>query len=141
MPPVAQASSGDTTSAVPSAMSAEKACASGPKTPRCAVIDSTEASAIAPTPTGLMSHRCARLNSMPGGDRPSGLLMTRSATTAIIQAMAMLANRPSTSPSASNTFISISMKAMSALNTTHTTRPGWLCATREKKLLQASEPA
>jgi len=78
---------------------------------------------------------------MPRGDRPSGLLTTRSATTAIIQAMAMLEYSPSTSPSAWNTFISISMKAMSVLNTTQTTRPGWLWVRREKKLLQASEPA
>jgi hypothetical protein len=69
---------------------------------------------------------------MPGGDRPSGLLITRSATTVIIQAMAMLEYRPSTSPRASNTFISISMKAIKVLNTTHTTRPGWLCVTREE---------
>jgi hypothetical protein len=91
LPRVAQAISGAVTKAVPSAISAEKACAIGPKTPRCAVIERAEASAMAPTPTGLMSHRCARLNSMPGGERPSGLLMTRSATTAIIQAIAMLA--------------------------------------------------
>ena len=96
---------------------------------------------MAPTPTGLMSYRWARLNSMPRGDSPSGLLMTRSATTAIIQAMAMLLYRPSTSPRASNTFISISMKAISVLNTTHTTRPGWLCVRREKKLDHASDPA
>ena len=83
--------SGEVISAVPNAITAENACAIGPKKPRCAVIDSAEASAIAPTPTGLMSHKCARLNSMPGGESPSGLLMTRSATTAIIQAMAMLA--------------------------------------------------
>ena len=76
--------------AVPSAISAENACASSPKKPRYAVTDRMEASAMAPTPTGLMSYRCARLNSMPLGERPSGLLMTRSATTAIIQAMAML---------------------------------------------------
>ena len=78
---------------------------------------------------------------MPGGDRPSGLLITRSATTVMIQAMAMLAYRPSTSPSASNTFISINMKAIRVLNTTHTTRPGWLCVRREKKLDHASDPA
>ena len=97
--------------------------------------------AMAPTPTGLMSYRCARLNSMPLGDKPKGLLMTRSATTAMIQAMAMFEYRPSTSPSAWNTFISISMKAITLLNSTHTTRPGWLCVRREKKLLQANEPA
>ena len=78
---------------------------------------------------------------MPWGDRPSGLLITKSATTAIIQAMAMLENRPSTSPMARNTFISISKNAMRVLNTTQTTRPGWLWVRREKKLLQASEPA
>ena len=48
---------------------------------------------------------------------------------------------PSTSPSAWNTFISISMKAMAVLNTSQTTRPGWLCVRREKKFDQASEPA
>ncbi len=101
----------------------------------------SDASAIAPTPTGLMSYRWARLNSMPGGDRPSGLLTKRSATTAMIQAMAMLEYSPSTSPMARNTFISMSMKAMSVLNTTHTTRPGWLCVRREKKFDHASEPA
>ena len=138
---MAQASRGDTSSAVTSAISAENACATGPSSPRCATNDSTEAVTIAPTPTGLMSYRCARLNSMPGGDNPSGLLMTRSATTAMIQAMAMLEYSPSTCPSAWNTFISISMKAIRVLKTTHTTRPGWLCVRREKKLLHASEPA
>ncbi len=123
------------------AITAEKACASGPNAPRCAAIDRQDASAMAPTPTGLMSYRWARLNSIPGGDRPSGLLITRSATTAMIQAMARLEYRPSTSPRARKTFISISMKAMKVLNTTHTTRPGWLCVRREKKLLHASEPA
>ena len=78
---------------------------------------------------------------MPGGDRPSGLLMTKSATTAMIQAIAKLEYRPSTCPRAWNTFISISMKAIRVLNTTQTTRPGWLCVRREKKLLQASDPA
>ena len=67
--------------------------------------------------------------------------MTRSATTAIIQAIAILEYRPKTSPSAWNTFISINIKEIRQLNTTHTTRPGWLCVRREKKLLQASEPA
>ena len=78
---------------------------------------------------------------MPGGDRPRGLLITRSATTAMIQAMATLPYRPSTALKASKTFISISKKAIKVLNTTQTTRPGWLCVRREKKLLQASEPA
>jgi hypothetical protein len=73
------------------------------------------------------------------GRQPSGLLITRSATTAIIQAMAMLEYRPSTSPSAWKTFISISTRRSAVLNTTHTTRPGWLCVRREKKLLQASD--
>src|SRR5690606_6509153 len=127
--------------AVTSAITAEKASAVGPMKPMCAAIDSSEARAIAPTPTGLMSQRWARLNSMPLGLQPRGLLITRSATTAMIQAMAMLAYTPSTWPRAWNTFISISMKAMKVLNTTQTTRPGWLCVRREKKLLQASEPA
>ena len=127
--------------AVTSATTAEKALKSAPKKPKYAITDKAEASAIDPTPTGLMSYKCARLNSIPFGLRPSGLLITRSATTVMIQAMAMLEYRPSTSPSARNTFISISMKAISVLNTTHTTRPGWLCVRREKKLLQASDPA
>nr|GFD59317.1 hypothetical protein [Tanacetum cinerariifolium] len=46
---------------------------------------------MAPTPTGLMSYRCARLNSMCFGEKPSGLLITRSATRVPIQAMATLA--------------------------------------------------
>ena len=133
--------SGAVTNATAIAITAENACGSGPNSPRCALMDRIDASAIAPTPTGLMSYRCARLNSMPLGDRPSGLLMTRSATTDMIQAMAMLEYSPSTSPMARNTFISISMKAISVLNTTHTTRPGWLCVRREKKLDHASEPA
>ena len=49
--------SGDVTNATPSAITAENACADAPKNPRCAEIDSAEASAIAPTPTGLMSYR------------------------------------------------------------------------------------
>ncbi|MDT4883905.1 hypothetical protein FQZ97_1199960 [compost metagenome] len=53
-------------------------------------MDSAEARPMAPTPTGLMSYRWARLNSMPGGLQPRGLLITRSATTAMIQAMARL---------------------------------------------------
>ena len=78
---------------------------------------------------------------MPGGDHPIGLLMTRSATTAIIHAMAMLEYSPSTLPMAWNTLSSISSSAISVLNTIHTTRPGWLCVTRAKKLDHASEPA
>ena len=96
---------------------------------------------MAPTPTGFTSYKCARLNSMPWGDQPIGLLITKSATTAIIQAMAMLEYKPSTSPKALNTLSSISTRAIPVLNTTHTTRPGWLCVKREKKLLHASEPA
>ena len=87
---MAQAINGDTTIAVPSAIIAEKACAIDPKAPRCAATLSTEATPMAPTPTGLTSTRWARRNSMPGGLSPSGLLITRSATTAMIQAMAML---------------------------------------------------
>ena len=141
MPFVAHAISGAATNAVTSAINAENACAIGPSTPRYAATDSTEAAPIAPTPTGLMSYRCARLNSMPGGDSPSGLLITRSATTAIIQAIAMFEYRPSTLPSAWNTLSSISINAISVLNTTHTTRPGWLCVSRAKKFDHASEPA
>jgi hypothetical protein len=55
-----------------------------------AQLDVTTEMASAPTPTGLMSYRCARLNSIPGGERPSGLLITRSATSAPTQAMATL---------------------------------------------------
>jgi hypothetical protein len=78
---------------------------------------------------------------MPGGDRPSGLLMTRSATTAAIHEMAMLEYSPSTWPRARKTSSSISSSAISVLNTTHTTRPGWLCVSRAKKFDHASEPA
>ena len=78
---------------------------------------------------------------MPGGLRPSGLLITRSATTAAIQAMATLENRPSTRSSAWNTFSSISSTAIRALNSAHTSRPGWLWVRRAKKFDHASEPA
>jgi hypothetical protein len=57
---VAQAISGDVTIAATSAIRADQACAIGPNAPRCAATDSTEAMPIAPTPTGLMSYRCAR---------------------------------------------------------------------------------
>ena len=36
---------------------------------------------------------------------------------------------------------SISSSAIATLNTTQTTRPGWLCVRREKKFDQAIEPA
>jgi hypothetical protein len=138
---VAQAISGDVTIATTSAIMADQACAIGPNAPRCAAMLSTEAMPIAPTPTGFTSYRWARRNSMPLGLKPSGLLITRSATTAMIQAMAMLLYSPSTWPSAWNTFSSISTRAIRVLNTTHTTRPGWLCVSREKKLLHARLPA
>jgi hypothetical protein len=54
---VAQAISGAVTIAVTSAIRAEKAWAVGPKAPRWAAMDRAEASAIAPTPTGLTSCR------------------------------------------------------------------------------------
>src|SRR5919206_4085646 len=104
-------------------------------------MDSTDARPIAPTPTGLTSYRWARLNSMPLGDQPIGLLTTRSATTAIIQLMAMLEYSASTLPRAEKTLSSISINAISVLNTTHTTRPGWLWVSRAKKFDQASDPA
>ena len=88
-----------------------------------------------------MSYRCARLNSTCRGLQPSGLLITRSATSAPTQAMARLPYRPSTLSSAPNTPSVISSTAISTLNTSHTTRPGWLCVSRAKKLDQASEPA
>jgi len=78
---------------------------------------------------------------MPGGLRPSGLLMTRSATRAPTQAMATLLYRASTFSSAPNTPSVISSVAMPTLNTSHTTRPGWLRVTRAKKFDHASEPA
>ncbi|MNV13233.1 hypothetical protein D3C71_1038640 [compost metagenome] len=99
------------------------------------------ASTMAPRPTGLKSYRCARRNSMPLGDRPSGLLMTRSATSAPTQAMATLLYTASTFSSAPNTPSVISKVAINTLNTSHTTRPGWLRVTRAKKLDHASEPA
>jgi hypothetical protein len=75
------------------------------------------------------------------GLQPSGLLMTRSATSAPTQAMATLLYRPSTRSSASNTPSVISSTAISTLKTSQTTRPGWLCVSRAKKFDQASEPA
>jgi hypothetical protein len=65
---------------------------------------------------------------MPLGDRPSGLLITRSATTAMIHAMARLLYSPSTWPSAWKTFISISTSAISVLNTTPKRRVPGGCA-------------
>ena len=50
--------------------------------------DSKQAETIETMPTGLKSYRCARRNSMPGGLRPIGLLMTKSATSAPIHASA-----------------------------------------------------
>jgi hypothetical protein len=55
--------------------------------------------------------------------------------------MAMHEYSPSTWSSAWNTSSSISSTAISALNTAHTTRPGWLCVRRAKKFDHASEPA
>ena len=81
-----------------------------------------------------MSYRWARLNSMCFGLRPSGLLMTRSATSAPTQAIATLLYRPEHRSSASNTPSVISSTAISTLNTSQTTRPGWLCVSRAKKL-------
>ena len=123
------------------AIIAEKAWAAGPKTPMKAVTESSEAMPMAPTPTGLMSKRWARLNSIPGGDSPSGLLTTRSATTAIIQAMATFEYSPSTWPNAWKTSSSMSIRPIRVLNTTQTMRPGWLWVRRAKKFDQASDPA
>ncbi len=81
------------------------------------------------------------MNSMCLGLQPKGLLMTRSATNAPTQPMATLPYKPSTRSSAPNTPSVISMTAISTLKTSHTTRPGWLCVSRAKKLDQASEPA
>ena len=81
------------------------------------------------------------MNSICRGDRPSGLLITRSATSAPIQAMATLAYSPSTCSMASNTPSSISISAIDTLNTSQTTRPGWLWVTRAKKFDHAREPA
>ena len=67
--------------------------------------------------------------------------MTRSATSAPTQAMATLAYRPSTRSSAPKTPSVMSSMAMMTLNTSQTTRPGWLRVSRAKKLLHASEPA
>ena len=88
-----------------------------------------------------MSYRCARLNSMCFGLQPNGLLMTRSATSAPTQAIATLLYSPSTRSSASKMPSDISITAISTLNTSQTTRPGWLWVSRAKKLDHASEPA
>lgn len=53
-------------------------------------MENTEAITIEPKPTGLTECRCACLNSMYDGLHPIGLLITRSATTAPIQAIATL---------------------------------------------------
>ena len=52
---VAQAISGATTKATPSAMKGASACAVGPNAPEKAAAETIEAISIAPTPTGLMS--------------------------------------------------------------------------------------
>ncbi len=122
-------------------MNGEYALATGPNQPRYAQIATVAAISIAPGPTGLISYKWARLNSMWRGDRPSGLLITRSATSAPIQATATLAYSPSTCSSAWNTPNSISRVAITTLNTSHTTRPGWLWVIRAKKFDHASEPA
>ena len=62
---------------------ADSACIVVPSAPVNAAMPATVAANMAPTPTGLMSYRCARLNSIPAGLRPSGLLITRSATSAL----------------------------------------------------------
>ncbi len=55
--------------------------------------------------------------------------------------MATLEYRLSTFSSPANTPSSMSRVAITTLNTSQTTRPGWLRVMREKKLDQASEPA
>ena len=59
-------------------------------------MDKVAASIMDTSPTGLTSYKCARLNSMPRGLRPRGLLMTKSATSAPTQAIATLPYKPST---------------------------------------------
>ena len=81
------------------------------------------------------------MNSICGGLSPSGLLMTRSATIAPTQATATLAYSPRICSSVRKMPISISTSAMATLNTSQTTRPGWLWVRREKKFDQAIEPA
>jgi hypothetical protein len=138
---VRQAISGAASSAVSMAISGANGCAVGPKAPIKHATDNTEAKPIAPTPTGLMSYKWARRNSMPAGLSPRGLLITKSATTAANQEMAILEYSPSTWPMAWNTSSSINNRAIRILNTIHTTRPGWLWVSREKKFDHASEPA
>ena len=53
----------------------------------------------------------------------------------------MLEYSPSVCSSALYTPISISSSATMTLNTSQTTRPGWLCVRREKKFDHAIEPA
>ena len=82
-------SSGDRIIAIVIARNGDHASSVGPKAPKYAAIETTEATPIAPKPIGLKFGRCARLNSMYEGlVFSSGLLMTRSATTAPIQAIA-----------------------------------------------------
>ena len=101
----------------------------------------TEAMISAPNPTGLMSYKWARLNSIVFGLSPSGLFTTRSATSAPTQAIATFEYKPSTVSSASKTPSTINTVAISTLNNNQTTRPGWLWVSRAKKFDQASEPA
>ncbi len=57
-----------------SAMNGERICATLPNTPRKARLEAITDTSNAPTPTGLMSYRWARLNSMPGGLKPERLV-------------------------------------------------------------------
>ncbi|MGW7260861.1 hypothetical protein [Streptomyces sp. NPDC054834] len=67
-----------------------------PKTLKYAAMETAEAISIEPKPTGLKLCVWARLNSTYDGLSFSGLLMTRSATTAPIQAIATSEQKPRT---------------------------------------------
>ena len=73
----------------PQAIKDANALIVSPYQPKCAVKPTSEAINIEPTPTGLMSYKCERLNSICLGLIPSGLLITKSATTELNQANTM----------------------------------------------------
>jgi hypothetical protein len=82
--------SGAAAKAAKKATNEDRARSVGPSRPEKATMASVVASAMEPTPTGLMSCRCPRLYSMCGGLRPKGLLTTRSATMEPTQATATM---------------------------------------------------
>ena len=99
MQALAWAMAGAATKAVTMAITAEKACASGPKAPRWAAIDSSDAAPIAPTPTGSTStatrHACVQaLNQQARNSYDRVAAMFGGTRTAMLVAMLVLRARP-----------------------------------------------